>query len=330
MKLENITGLQPDRRSNKSDDRLVDNNVYIGIEIELQNMQRYSKYPLDESKFWIRKDDGSLRNNGMEFITGTTINNSLFPIRGKDLVDSLDQWKEWVDRYTVETNTIPETSERTSLHIHIDVRDLEKEQVDRLILLWATFEPTFFYGLLNNGRETNIYCKPFFYNIEAKRRASQILNSGKTNELNHLYSHAAKYEAMNLLSITNYGSVEFRIHHGTYDSEEILSWINLLLMLRKAATDPNISVREMPEMASGNGMIQFVGQVFKQYAGAILPVIDNKLFYFGLRQAQEIIHSLKLKEMNTVFSSQNGGKDAKDKSIIHKWAKANNRSIYGD
>jgi len=326
MKIENITGLKQDTRSHGVDPRLIDNKTYIGVEIELQNMAEYSAYPLPVPSFWIVKNDGSLRDHGLEFITGMDMNGTILPIRGQDYTESLDVWKKWIEKY-IPKYGYPDTSGRTSLHIHIDVRNMHKHEVDKLCLLWAIFEPTFFYSLLKNGREDNIFCKPLHNTIESRRRLGQLLKTASSSEIQHMYSGSSKYEAINLTSITYFGSVEFRIHQGTYDADQILNWTNILLTLKKAAMDENISVLDMPEMASNNGMVQFVGQVFGEYAHVILPIIDEKLFYLGVRQAQDIIHSDKFFKLHSSYL-KNVNNKLPANSILKEWASKNNRTVY--
>ena len=130
MKISCINGIHTDPRTNKTNDLLIDSTVYVGVEIEVEGLENYGACPF-LSNYWIKKKDGSLRNYGAEFVTGMEFEGRYVPIRGDDLIVALKDWERWVDHYTLSVGDPPEVGHRTSNHIHIDVRDLDKEEIGR-------------------------------------------------------------------------------------------------------------------------------------------------------------------------------------------------------
>jgi len=195
-------------------EKMVDNNVLLGIEIEVENMKK--SLPIVEF-YWNVKDDNSLRNNGLEF-TST-------PLRAKQVEYALDYYNK-----VATANNKPDYSNRTSVHVHINVRDLTLDQIKNFVLLYALFEKHFFH-IAGTKRESSIFCVPLY-------KTTPVGNI--SNLENHLqYWH--KYNALNLGTVIGsnglpmYGTVEFRHLYGTGDKKTIINWINNILALRKEA-----------------------------------------------------------------------------------------------
>ena len=66
------------------------------------------------------------------------------PLKGGDITRAMFGFKKVFLLYEEAGNEPPICSPRTSVHIHIDVRDLEVQQLKKLFLLYAVFEETFF------------------------------------------------------------------------------------------------------------------------------------------------------------------------------------------
>ncbi|MFW3388497.1 UNVERIFIED_CONTAM: hypothetical protein RF648_21140, partial [Kocuria sp. CPCC 205274] len=77
-----------------------------GVEIELENLA--IEHP--SFRYWTAKNDGSLRNNGMEFVCS-------HPWGGVDLYNAAVE----IDGFLFGNN--PDDTWRCSTHVHVDVRD---------------------------------------------------------------------------------------------------------------------------------------------------------------------------------------------------------------
>jgi len=215
----------------------------VGIEIEVENITQ-QVIPLT---YWDAKSDGSLRNNGIELVS--------VPLQIKQVQLALEHVFDVLNQ-----NNKPDFSNRTSIHIHVNCRDLTQDQLYNFILLYAIFEKHF-YNMVGNKRLNSIFCVPVF----------------RTNQLKHLNTVVYglspdwhKYCGLNLLplyqnSVTQgYGTIEFRHLHGTSDQQEILEWINDILCLRKFACEVNKEelIQLIKEMNTTSSYLSLYSQVF--------------------------------------------------------------------
>lgn len=320
-----IVGCPTDPRTFKKSDRIADNRVFLGVEIELEDVLHFNSVYFRKHPFWTIVNEGSLRNNGREYVMEAQLPRERVPLRGKDVVDALDYFDRVVKKYSEEYSP-PKATERTSIHIHIDVRDLSKEELVSFILLYTSFEPVF-YSIFGAGREDNPYCKPISTE-ECSIRISEIIRSESDGSLFDTISRGSKYDACNILSICKRGSLEFRLHRGTYDTSVILVWINLLLMLRKYACSENFDMKDLPERASQLGMSDFLKTVFGEYADHILVDAIEDDILKGIRIAQDMLIYGDLDIDHKKYKSSSNGKRAGEASILHKFADANERSVY--
>jgi len=215
----------------------------VGIEIEVENITN-SLHPL---AYWNIKADGSLRNNGVELVS--------VPLQIKQVQLALEH------AYNVLTaNNKPDFSNRTSVHIHVNCRDLTQNQIYNFILLYALFEKHF-YAFAGNKRMNSIFCVPLF----------------RTNQLNvlddvvyGLSPNWHKYCGINLLPLyqnnvtQGYGTIEFRHLYGTSNQREILEWINDIMCLRKYACEISKDdlLKNIKEMNTTSSYISLYSQVF--------------------------------------------------------------------
>ena len=89
-------------------------NYIFGIEVEVEHVPNPR---IDGTTYWTMTTDGSLRNDGVEFVS--------LPIRMDQIEGALKQ---------LQTN-LPndhEFSPRTSVHVHMNVRDMTITQINNL------------------------------------------------------------------------------------------------------------------------------------------------------------------------------------------------------
>jgi hypothetical protein len=151
-------------------------------------------------------DDGSLRNNGVEFIS--------IPLPKEYLLQCFHDLHATIEYY----NREEAFSSRTSTHVHINCRSLEPEQVKNLILLYALYE-NFFFALCEQGRRDNIHCVPL---------SETFLPNYYSKELGFLVEKWHKYTALNILPLMKLGTVEFRHLQGTGDTVLFGEWLTAL------------------------------------------------------------------------------------------------------
>lgn len=193
---------------------IVDKHTLLGIEIEVENMQQLVEDPV---YYWEKKHDGSLRNHGLEFTS--------IPLRTEQVEHALNYYTQLVTKY----NT-PDYSPRTSVHVHMNVRDMTEKEVINFVLLYCLFEKHFFH-IAGTKRESSIFCVPLYKTLA-------------TYKLSNIFKHITswhKYNALNLGTVLGthqlpkYGTIEFRHLYGTGDKRIIINWINNILLLKQAA-----------------------------------------------------------------------------------------------
>lgn len=155
------------------------------------------------------KTDGSLRDQGYEIVT---VGDGLF---GKDLTCAIEEMDRLVKACPKGT---PVCNYRTAFHAHIDVRDMEAEEVHNMLFLYSLLEHPLFEWV-GNDREFNNFCVPWY-------RADGILDAFRSmanpdailvNRVNGMQ----RYAALNVQSISKYGTIEFR--HMQNSTDEILT-----------------------------------------------------------------------------------------------------------
>lgn len=174
-----------------------------GVEYEIESIKGHGSC----ESFVTIKEDGSLRNNGYEYIT-----------RPNSYEESLAIFKRLHDCLTYGEDAF---SHRTSIHVHVNVAHMEMPQVKQLVLLYALCEPLFF-NFVGKERESSIFCVPLYHTY----LASHYKKSTDT-----LISTWHKYTAFNLCPIPQQGSVEFRHLGGTNDYTRFELWLSSLKSL---------------------------------------------------------------------------------------------------
>jgi len=200
----------------ESPSTICDSNALVGIEVEVEGL-RYP--PMHFEYYWTAKEDHSLRNHGWEYTS--------IPLRGHQIEHALIHLH---DAMCYNPTNKPDYSPRTSIHVHMNVRDFTWSQVKTFVLLYSIFERHFFH-IAGTKRESSIFCVPLY-------KTQQI---GKISALENAPYHWSKYSALNLGCITGnndvskYGTIEFRHLYGTGDRSVIINWINNIFKLRRAA-----------------------------------------------------------------------------------------------
>lgn len=194
---------------------VVGGETFIGVELEIENVREAN--PPNTFKI---EQDGSLRNNGVEFIT--------IPIKFKYLEVELQ-------RLFKSINENKEYSSRCSVHIHMNARDFTLEELQVFILTYMVFEKLLYH--YSGNRWNNLFCVPLNAYITP---VIQLLNMQKIEDyrdviwfkyfginLSTLWAGVTEHESRNCL-----GTIEFRHMKGTDNIEYIINWINFITSLK--------------------------------------------------------------------------------------------------
>lgn len=221
------------------------NSVLVGIEVEAENIKQIPIF----NNYWECKNDGSLRNNGKEFVS--------HPIKGHSIEYALLDLKKTIGEFA-------DFSPRTSVHVHMNVRELTPEEIYIFCLLYCLFEKHFF-KLADNTRERSLFCVPLYL-------TSLVRNLQTT--INEFYpENWHKYAALNILPIMHnsvtgcYGTIEFRHLEGNLDVPRIVQFINGMLCLYEYSK--KITLPELLDFIrsanSTSGYVEMYNNIFGEF-----------------------------------------------------------------
>ena len=215
--LENIGiheyGYKPNPCFNSMDDEseMRDNNLHVGIELEIQGCSRnefcqdiVSEYGYDDGMFYL-KVDGSLTDDGVEIVSQ--------PMTYNFITQSGD-WKFVFDQMKV--NEMNDT-EGCGLHFHLDRNYLNENMIatiDYIVNHYNTYFEKFC------GRQYNYYCR---------KNEKQSNNWGK--------NIGARHDAVNL---TNGFTVELRFCKSTCDWDTFIQRVRLIFAIVEFAKNHNV------------------------------------------------------------------------------------------
>ena len=152
------------------------------------------------------KEDHSLRNQGMEYVSA--------PLERDALLNQFIELQKWL-KLDPKKNPF---SERTSVHVHVNVSNMTMQQAKNMLMLYALYEELFF-SMVKPERRANIHCVPL-----TETHLPGIYNK----PMWLLRDRWSKYAAVNLMRMSDLGTIEFRHHHGSGDTEEITAWLKVL------------------------------------------------------------------------------------------------------
>lgn len=192
----------------------------IGLEIEYEG----TKFQDVLTDVWKTVDDGSLRGlfptNRGEYVLNR-------PIPSDRVKDALNDLKAAIP------NAVPNFSFRTSVHVHVNVQDMDEEQVISFIYAALLLEEPL-VNFCGNTRKGNRFCLRIQDADFSLHTLSQMFRNGFESALRFTENHI-RYAAINLASLKKYGSIEFRSMRGTLDADVLSTWALALVSIRNFA-----------------------------------------------------------------------------------------------
>ncbi len=167
------------------------------------------------NKQWQLGDDGSVRRNmtsdeASRYQSIEITSPKLFGNDGFKEIETV--CRAWNEIGSMVNNSC-------GFHVHISAYNYTKDDLRRLLLVWAKIENVIFY-LVAPSRRNNRYSILLRKDSEFQ---SWILHNEITNH--------NRYKAVNLSSYNSYKTVEFRIHQGTTNPEKVIYWVVFCLKL---------------------------------------------------------------------------------------------------
>lgn len=123
-------------------------------------------------------------------------------------------------------------------HVHVDVRDLAFEKIQSVWYRYAKFEEALdLLHPISRREDNNNYCLSIKSTVSYFKN-NNISFTNKENLNSLLYQYAIdKYYKLNICSVVDYGSLEFRQHDGTISFEEIKNWVMFCVEFTEASLE---------------------------------------------------------------------------------------------
>jgi hypothetical protein len=266
MKIGTLLNKPPVNKVYESTAALVLPKSHIGVEVELEDLGNLSYNSLDTR--WTVKSDGSLHRNGMEFVFTE-------PLFGRDVVEALNILENLIVRYVRDYPMVVVVDQNTSVHVHVDARDVTPQELERWCKLYWLYEPVLF-SFIGVDRELNPFCLPLDETKDAVANLWYVFEvlKGSGRGLASALAPFQRYSALNLAALNTFGSLEFRGHPGCYKADPILQWIDILLHIKRASAYQQIPY-DRPYLALKEFGIESVTRlVFGKHAEDLLKVED--------------------------------------------------------
>jgi len=224
-----------------------------GIEVEVENCDT-DNIDRDYTSSWNIENDGSLRNGGIEFISKPT-----YPAHVETLLTNLLE------------KTLPDTihfSPRTSIHVHLNCRELTLMQVYNIVILYQCFEDLF-YNFAGPERKKSIFCVPvgnssYYIDFKSIIQSKNLMNW-------------SKYTGLNLAPLGSLGTIEFRHLRGTKNVNTICTWLELIYSLYNYAI--NINTEQLESMIKTTRDEETYFTLGTSVFGSLFPTLCNNTMW---------------------------------------------------
>lgn len=227
---------------------------------------------------WDTRDEGSLRH-GVEYVFSRAANSPLATKKLKifeEEITSLIKQKLCI---------VDMASPRTSVHIHRNAYLTKNIDVLGVFVLFTALEPLIL-RLCGQARDGNNFCLPSYDCGDHVNTIRQSLNQG------YLFGRG-KYAALNSSSLTERGSLEFRIFPFTYQADKILHWMGWIdRMFNAVEAEEDKTFMSLIERMSGSPVYFAQHILDENLRGYKDPTSAEMLLQMGIESAYECANAL--------------------------------------
>ncbi len=255
--------------------------ITMGIEVEVENIPRADLDNKCDWNYWHVKEDGSLRNHGYEYVS--------FPLTGKEIDYAVNNLFGALPKKA-------DFSDRTSIHIHENMRNKTCKDIVNILMLYLVFEKLL-YNFAGPARYKNIFCVP----VQDTKLPIALSNYLTHGDLKVLVREWSKYSGLNIVPLKHLGSIEFRHMHGNRDVEYILRWINIIQRITIYAVRMEFLdlFNELRTLNTTSGYEALVMRVFEE---------DSRYLLNGVSDIQGLMESgaaaMKMISLPSAFSQR--------------------------
>lgn len=198
--------------------------VYLGIELEYERTRMMygtlNKILRNDGVPWTAVADHSLRGDDAVEVKSAR---PMLPVEvERELPTLMIRAKDWT------------VNKRTGLHVHLDIGHTTHDNLVNLLCIYALLEPVVF-AAAGGERSANPYCVPWYKDGYVVKQMLRACDLKEPNNLSYL-ELVGKYSALNLRTVWQYGTIEFRHLPNTHDTSLVMSWIDLILRMYQFST----------------------------------------------------------------------------------------------
>lgn len=255
----------------------------FGIEIEVEGEDLIKKDNGLISATWDVVPDGSLRN-GVEYVIKKPTNHQGILTAVTSLNTAFEK-----------AGSLVSFSSRTSVHVHMNVLDMEIQSLANTIYLYYLLEDVFL-NYSGELRKENRFC---LSGRNAEGIYNSIIDYITVDRLALISNNAVKYSALNIGAIPLHGSLEFRALRGTSDVGVISNWLEAIEQLKNVAVGFKNPQEIFNLILSDNGIDYFIDSVFKNKEYFMYKNIYNDIGY-AISLSSCLVAPLSYKEKNHV------------------------------
>lgn len=261
----------------------------VGIEVEVEGnkfpkvpgMEMTRKaLPMEGWTYWHYVKDGSLRGaDNAEYVLGKPIEFEEVPDAIAELTVKLEEYGSKLD-----------DSNRTSVHVHLNVQQFHMNRLTAFIALYLCFEEIL-TEWCGDHRVGNLFCLRGKDAPGALTKIKRFIQSDGQTELND----NLHYAGLNTNALTKFGSLEIRTLRGPTDFSIIQQWVSILERIYKLSAE-YADPRDIPAQFSQQGPMSFFETVLGEQGPVLRAGIDfddervRDAMYEGIRLAQDLCY----------------------------------------
>lgn len=253
----------------------------VGIEIEVEGYKEDNV--LRPHKLWQFKQDGSLRNGGLEAYSR--------PLHTAEQVGlALDEFKQCF------LKKVPgyDFSWRTGIHVHICPLSFTMKDIVNCFLTFAMIEPLLF-KVFAEHRKNSIFCVPLMDSDECIEFVQSLIRDVEADKDYNWISIVCanwpqnkKYASINFFRMKDIGTIEFRHLMGIDDLVLLKDWISVINLILNFAEKTSFEElkQKIIEINTSSQYFDFVEKIFKNLSGKFLVPEFEKYLEEGAKKAK--------------------------------------------
>lgn len=195
------------------------------------------------------------------------------------------------------------------IHVHIDASPFDARTLRNITNIMASKEDLIYKALQVSVDRKNRFCKPveerFLEELNAKKpqslsEVSKIWYNGRSRQRTHY--DESRYHCLNLHSVFQKGTIEFRLFNGTTHAGKIKAYIQLCLAIGAQALNQNCASRRKTQTTNEKYTFRtwllrlgLIGDEFKTARQHLLENLDGCIAWKDPAQAEAQKERLRIK-----------------------------------